>query len=338
MKVIRILSLLLALLMLVMSLASCNLLQKPEDPEADAGDQTEAPGTQEKVKLELVDKGTPNYVIVRDYKAGPKTVDAIAALVLAFKEVLNCEITVRECYADREVEEDVPEEKEILIGATNREESIQALDGKKASDYVIGIYGEKVVVAGGSDEYTATAIVRFMNLVVYEQGDRAAVKDGKKLDLVFDSEMAAAKEFNSTGTYSYNKAEICDARIDSYALIYPGSSKMSTQYKLFATEMQTYIKKEAGYELPLYKDSRATADYEILVGDTLRTDAGIVKALEDDEYYIAASLTETGAQVTVLFGKEAYDAAMTAFKTIMPTSQTPINFAMADGFVYTNME
>ena len=341
MKAIRILSMTLALLLLLMSFTACDLFKKDDaetpDGEVAEGEDAAAPEA-ELVSLELVTKGTPNYVIVRDYKAGPQTVDAIAALVTAFKEVINCEIQVRECYADREVEEDVVEAKEILIGATNREESIEALDGKKASDYTIGIYGEKVVIAGGSDAYTAMAIARFMNLVVYEQGDRAQVKDGKKLSLKLDTTMTAAKEFNSAGTYSYNKALLCDARIDSYILVYPRDSKMTAEYKGFATELQTYIQKEVGYQLNVYKDTRATGDYEILVGDTLRTDAGLVKQLEDDEYYIGMKATEKGAQLTILFGKNAYETALKAFKAVMPTSPTPINFGMSDGFVNTNMQ
>ena len=336
MKAIRMLSLTLAMLLLVMSLASCALFKKDDAPTDD--DTANGDVAPEVVSLELVTKGTPNYVIVRDYKAGPQTIDAIAALVKAFDEVINCEIEVRECYSDREVEEDVPEAKEILIGATNREESIKALDGKKASDYTIGIYGEKVVIAGGSDAYTAMAIARFMNLVVYEQGDRAQVKDGKKLSLVLDTTMTANKEFNSTGTYSYNNAVLCGARIDSYVLIYPRDSKMSSEYKAFATELQTYIQKEAGYQLNIYKDTRATGDYEILVGDTLRTDAGLVKQLDDTDYYIGMKATEKGAQLTILFGKDAYEDALKAYKAIMPTSTQPINFGMSDGFVVTNMQ
>ena len=107
MKAIRMLSLTLAMLLLVMSLASCALFKKDDAPTDD--DTANGDATPEVVSLELVTKGTPNYVIVRDYKAGPLTIDAIAALVKAFKEVINCEIEVRECYSDREVEEDVPE-------------------------------------------------------------------------------------------------------------------------------------------------------------------------------------------------------------------------------------
>ena len=340
MKAIRILSLTLAMLLLVMSLASCSLYNKffGEDPTEDPDAATDPDATPEVISLDLVTKGTPNYVIVRDYKAGPQTVDAIAALVKAFKESIGCDIVVRECYSDREVEEDVVEAKEILIGTTNREESIKALDGKKASDYTIGIYGEKVVIAGGSDAYTAMAIVRFMNLVVYEYGDKAQVKDGKKLSLTLDTTITANKEFSSTGTYSYENAILSGARIDSYVLIYPRDSAMSSEYKAYATELQTYIQKEVGYQLGIYKDTRATGDYEIRVGDTLRTDAGLVKQLDDTDYYIGMKTTEKGAQLTILFGKDAYEDALKAFKAVMPTSTTPINFGMSDGFVVTNMQ
>ncbi len=336
MKTIRILSLILALLMMAFTLVACNDDETPDDgttPDDDANKVVNA------TEIEVVTKGTPNYVIVRDYKAGAQTNEAVSAMVTAFKDYLNCEIEVRECYSDRDdAQEAAPEAKEILVGSTNRPESAQALDGKKASDFGISIIGEKLIIAGGSDEATATAVIRFMTGFIYEQGDKPAVKQGKKLSLTVTAEAAGTEDFNRTGKYSYNKAVMCDARIDSYVLIYPRDSKMTNEYKAFADAVGGVVFKEVGYELKVYKDTRAQGDYEILIGDTLRTDAELADKLDEDEYYIALNKTEKGAVLTILFGKNAYDAALEAFNAIMPSSPTPIDFNLPDGFVKTNMQ
>ena len=334
MKTIRILSLILALLMMAFTLVACDEDETPVDENP-----VEENPADEVKEVEIVTKGTANYVIVRDYKAGAETNAAVAAMVTAFKNYLNCDIEVRECYGDRDdAQEAAPVTKEILVGATNRPESAQALDGKKTSDFGISIIGEKLVIAGGSDSATATAVIRFMTGFVYEQGDKAAVGKGQKFSLVVTSEAAGNEDFNRVGKYSYDKAVMGDARIDSYILVYPRDGKMSAEYKLFAEAVGDVIEKEAGYELKVYKDTRAQGDYEILVGDTIRTDAGLVEKLQEDEYYIALNKTEKGAVLTILFGKNAYDAALAEFKKVMPSSPTPINFNLTDGFVVTNMQ
>lgn len=335
MKTIRILSLILALLMMAFTVVACDKDDTPADTPVDDDTNKVVNATE----IEVVTKGTPNYVIVRDYKAGAETNQAVSAMVTAFKDYLNCEIEVRECYSDRDdAQEAAVQAKEILIGSTNRPESAQALDGKKASDFGISIIGEKLVIAGGSDSATATAVIRFMTGFVYEQGDKPAVKQGKKLSLLVTAEAAANENYNRVGKYSYDKAVMADARIDSYVLIYPRDSKMTNEYKAFAEAVAGIVSKEVGYDLSVYKDTRAQGDYEVLIGDTLRSDVELVEKLDEDEYYIALNKTEKGATLTILFGKNAYDAALAAFNTIMPSSATPIDFNLTDGFVKTNMQ
>lgn len=353
MKLTRILCLILAVLMMAAAFVACD--EEPVDnPNDDPAPDANAP-----VSLQLVDKGTPSYVIVRDYKASGTVLDAVATMVEAFKTYLNAEVEVKECYSDREVEEDVEQVKEILVGATNRKQSAQVMDGLKSNDYTIDVVDEKVVIAGGSDAATAKAIASFLKGFVYEQGDKNEVrKNGKKFSLsvyknledtdannIYD---VSEEEYSSTGIYSYNKAMMAGARLDSYVLIYPRDSALSAEYRDFALAMQTYINKEVGFELMAKRDVViARADYKIVIGDTLFTDEGLVNALQDDEYYIALTATETtledgtvveGATLTILFGSEAYDKAMAAYKKIMPSSSSPIDFNMAVGFVETNMK
>ncbi len=355
MKITRILCLILAVLMMTAAFVACDDTQNP-NPDENNNNNNDTPTS---ISLELVEKGTPKYVIVRDYKASGTVLDSVATMVEAFKTYLNCDVEVKECYSDREVAEDVEQSKEILVGATNRQQSATVMDGLKSNDYAIDIVDEKVVIAGGSDAATAKAIANFLKSFVYEQGDKNEVrKNGKKFSLyayknledtdannIYD---VSEEEYRSTGIYSYDKAMMAGARLDSYVLVYPRDSVMSAEYRNFALAMQTYINKEVGFELMAKRDAVIVrADYKIVIGDTLFTDEGLVNALEDDEYYIALTATETtledgtvveGATLTILFGSEAYDDAMNAYKKIMPPSSSPIDFNMAVGFVETNMK
>ncbi len=338
MKVIRILSLLLALLMmfsLTLTLAAAST-ESETDTETDAADATDEEAVQ---AMDIVVRGQTEYVIVRDYKAGPKLAKAISELQLAFKTYLNCDIKVVDCYSDREVEEEVaPQAKEILIGSTNRPESAEAIDGKKVGDYAISISGEKVVIVGGSDDATALAVTRFLTAYVQDQGNRFEVANtGAMLSMSIDP--STLSEYDMTAKYSYAQAGICGARIDSYLITYAGTGVMSDTYKAFAEEFQGYVYKQVGLDLSLKKDSQVVkADYKILIGNTTFTDKGLINALDEDEYYIGVEKTETGATVTILFGRAAYDTVMEIFTSeIMPSFSTPVNFHICSGFVRTNM-
>ena len=330
MKTIRILSLMLALLMLAIPFVAC-------DDTTDEPNPDETPAATD-VELEVVKKGDTKYVVVYDYMAGSKTRENVLNLVDAFKNYLGCDIEVRECFSDREdADEKDPIAKEILIGNTNRPESAEVAKNLKVGDYAIEIIGEKIIIAGGSDEAIATAINRFNTGFVYEQGNRFEVPKGAVFSLTVKS--SDLGEYAAQSKYSYDKVTLGDARIDSYLITIPAESAMADVYTTFGQEFQDYIYRQCGYTLTMKRDAQIVkADYKILIGDTTYTDAAKAAALEDDEYYISFEKTENGGVLTILFGRDAYDAAWTAYKDIMPSSATPIDFHLSDGFVKTNMQ
>jgi hypothetical protein len=257
----------------------------------------------------------------------------------SFKDYLGCDdVEVRECFSDREdPDEKDPIEKEILIGTTNRPESINIVKDLKVGDFSIQIVGEKLVIAGGSDDATANAINRFCTAFVYEQGNRFEAPKGAVFNLVVKAE--DLKDYTSFSKYSYEKATMGDARIDSYLITVPQESAMAETYREFAEQYQSYIFSQVGYSMDIKEDAQIVkADYKILIGDTTFTDSAIVNALEDDEYYIAFTQTENGGVLTIAFGRDAYDAAWNAYKEIMPSSASPIDFHLSNGFVKTNMQ
>ena len=335
MKKIRILSLILALLTVVSLLTACK--KEEEGP---------APTSTENVTLNLVDRGVAKYVIVYDYAAGYEVRNAVKTLVEGLKANHNADIAVKECFLDREDPADVPEANEILIGMTNREESRAAFQNLRSNDWVMEARGTRLVLGSSSDAGTVMALFNFMNDYVYEQGDRNLVREynrGNASGAVLPSlSFTSADNKVSQGTYSYSKAIMADARMDSYVLIYPKRGEFSDQGKAIADDLRSYISRETGYELDVYKDTRLWGDYEILIGDTIRTDDGLYRTVGDNEYLIKLvkrtvtyedGSAHEGAQLFIIFGKNAADAALAAFKKkVMPSSQTPIELILPDGF------
>lgn len=333
MKFTRILAFILALMMVALPLASCN------DQEED----TEGSASAEEVTLDMINRGKTEYVIVRDYKASNKILEAVNGLVASIKVNIGADVTVRECYNDLENEpSDIETKTEILIGVTNRKESVEALKNLRSKDYTISVHGTKLVIGGSGEAGTVAAVAKFINDVVVLQGNRFAVSQGDLQNLTYSS----ANNIYSDGTYSYSSALMLGARIDSYGIIYPKNADNSEECKKFANELSAHISNETGYDLAVYKDTRAWCDYEILIGDTIRTEEGLVDSLGNDEYYIKLVKTEVtyedgsthpGARLTICFGKNAYQAAMDAFKqTVMPVMGDPVPFVMEENFELTN--
>jgi hypothetical protein len=334
MKTIRILSLILALLMLAIPFVACQ-----EEP-TEAPDET-PDAADDATELAIVKKGETKYKIIFDYMAGPLTRENVLVLQKAFKDYLGCDdVEVLECFSDREdPDEKEPTAKEILIGITNRPESAEVAKNLKVGDFSIQIIGEKLVIAGGSDQSTANAINRFCTAFVYEQGNRFEVAKGTGAVFSLNVKAEDLADYTASSKYSYDKATLGDARIDSYLITVPAQGNMSATYREFAEQYKTYIFDQVGYEMELKEDAQVVkADYKILIGDTTFTDASIVNAREDDEYYISFAKTENGGVLTIVFGRDAYDIAWNAYKEIMPSSSTPIDFHLSDGFVKTNMQ
>ena len=298
---------------------------------------------EEAVTLDMITRGRTEYVIVRDYKASNKILEAVNGLVASIKVNIGADVAVKECYNDLENEpSDVVTKYEILVGVTNRKESEKALEGLRSKDYTISVHGTKLVIGGSGEEGTVAAVAKFINDVVVLQGNRFSVSQGDLQNLSYSS----ANNIYSDGTYSYSSAMMLGARIDSFGIIHPKNSEYSEEYKKFANALSAHISSETGYDLAVYKDTRAWCDYEILIGDTIRTDEDEVGPLGNDEYYIKLSKTEVtyedgtthpGGKLIICFGKNAYEAAMNAFtQEIMPVVGDPVPFALEDGFVLTN--
>lgn len=333
MKTTKIVAFLLAVLMMCSLFVACKKdPEQPEDPEQPIGDTAQTDN-----ELVLVNQGVASYVFVYDYNASGEVVDAVGNIVKAIKTYTGADVEMRECFSDREDENDIVTGKEILVGMTNREESINTLKNMRSSDWTMQIVGTKLVLGSSSDSGTVKALTQFLNSFVYEQGNRYEVKryvdsngkDGALFSLTF-KESQKQKE---TGTYSYSLFEIFGARIDSFLIAY---AKKDDTSEGVAEKLRDYISKQTGFELEIKKDTRAYGDYEILVGPTDRTDEALMANLGDDDWLIQLKKTDTGAQLIVLYGKNAAETVINdGFRgNVMPTKKTQEEKSITAEFEY----
>ena len=346
MKLTRILSLLLALLTVASLLCACKPAEEnPDDTTTDPATTDSAAAT----SLSLIVNGETDYVIVRDYQANEAIISAVQELAKSIQNNIGATVTIKECFNNREEESDVVSAKEILIGMTNREESISTLSPMRSKDYTICEKNGKMVIGGGGDDGTLTAITRFINDFVVEQGNPFAVKQGSKQNLIFSSDKAV----NEAGSYSYTSAHIMGVALNNFGIIYPKNGSNSETCKTLANELSAYISAQTGYQLPTMIDATNWCDYEIRIGAasgnadkhtgengctcrTLASNEYSIKLVKTTVTYEDGS-THNGARLYVCFGSNAKDAALEAFSTqIMPILKEQTAFTMDEGFELNN--
>ncbi|MGM9642957.1 MAG: endonuclease/exonuclease/phosphatase family protein [Eubacteriales bacterium] len=210
-----------------------------------------------------------NYTLVRPEKVSEQVLERIGVLNQKLRSS-----TPISGYKDDFYREGFPGfaigEYEILVGKTNRAESKQFLADLKYHDYGFALVGNKIVIAGHSDEATCNAIDEFI-LTVMQNDDR---EEG-----VFFS-----SEYNYLNKLEYNVKDIYigDASITDYRIVY--AEKNSASEKNAAEKIAAKIAEVSGIVVDVVSDDEdnGIAEYEILVGATNRnTDAEIAQITSD---------------------------------------------------------
>ena len=170
----KITALFLALLMLLPSLLACNETTPEETTEAEVPaettlEETTAPAP---TGLSLISEGATEYVIVRPSECQSFIVDAMSELRAAVKDKYGINITPKDDWVkgikDGEAYDSAA--LEILIGATNRRESIDVLATLEAGQYAVRVVGNKLVIVGTTDYLTGLAVEEFTKYVTEVAG------------------------------------------------------------------------------------------------------------------------------------------------------------------------
>lgn len=152
------LTVLAALLMALLCLVACGTDELP------GSDTTTTPAQDEPAKLiSIVENNATQYCVVRSDDLSNEAVDAVRLLrtTIIDKYGLSGMDISSDFVRPGTAEEDIPK-YELLVGVTERAESIAALAEIDYNDFVIRVMGTRVVIAGHTDEKTVEAVNYFI--------------------------------------------------------------------------------------------------------------------------------------------------------------------------------
>jgi len=140
---------------------------------------------------------------------------------------------------------------EILVGLTNRPESIEAKKSLKANDYFIGMINNRLVIIGGSDKATAAALEHFMAYLMEDDG------------LYYPTE-----GYTYGADYVVDKLTVGGVDISEFVLV--RGNGMSVSDRNLVTYLCETVGNICGSNLEMVLPSAKEQTYEILVGNTGR--------------------------------------------------------------------
>lgn len=195
----------------------------------------------------LVSGGQSEYVVVRPENASQDVTNIAIELYQAFaKAGVNVSITTD--WEKKGADPADRPKKEILVGETNREESVQVKENLLINDYSVETVNDKIVICGGNDAATITACRLFTNEYLY-LGDK-----------ISDLTIERGQLFSYTGNYAVSKLTIGGHDISEYTIAYTDS-----KYQDAAAALQAGITDACGRVLPIAALNK-TEGQKIIVG------------------------------------------------------------------------
>ncbi len=271
MKINKILFSIFLAVLLALSSVSC------DDNTSETGETAETTEARELISLEgytFVYPATTSREVISAVKAAADTINASFGLRLTHT---NDWMAIA---PDQPVQND---DKEILLGATNRAESVEAQKSTEGSfSYSVTQTGSKIVIYGGSEEALLRGLEHFLGLITAE-GSASIEKD-----YVF------SKNYVDEAVSS----DSVPARLASeYEIIFPVISNSGE--KAIAEEIAGKLLAKTDIAPKRRSDNSAVKDKEILIGFTSRTPAQIKCG------YFEYSINVSGTKIYVVGGSGA---------------------------------
>ena len=311
----------LVFVMLAAMLASCN-----KDDTPDGGDTTPTDDQQavETTPAPVTTISLDNYSIIRADRTGREVTNASGVFRRTLVEKLGKEIKIDSDWVRNNDEVTIEnDDPEILLGATNRKESREAMaELTGGDDYIIRVVGNKILIAGTSDAATMLALNRFTEMFL--GGDTIAIPSD--LNIVHTPGAVGSPAYTLATEYtairsdtggSYSEAAIAALRTDLENLT-GKSIKMSTDKEVRVTVPDTGV---------------VTNEKEILLGLTNRAESfAASKTVGAMDYTI--SITDTKV---VIYGG-TYLSTLRGITHFMDALRTgDVNSLEAGSYTYTEV-
>ena len=136
----------------------------------------------------------------------------------SLKELTNTTFMLNSDFlAAEESVDDLADVCEILIGATNRPESVRAAEGLSDNEYVIRVDGAKIVIAGGSDAAIYKAMERFFAMIEESDGFTVSKDTSIKEEIVREPYLVA---LTNQGKSCLEVYDISEGKLDETSLVW----------------------------------------------------------------------------------------------------------------------
>lgn len=242
------LTIILALFMCAMLIVSCSNNDTPEDGTTTAEpSDTTAPTETAAPPLTIVSGGTTEYKVIRPDNAESLT-SASVALRTAIEQAYGLEKMGINTDFERTPDPASRHPYEILVGLTNRDESIEAFNSIKYNDFIIKVSGTRIAIVGGNEEKTVEAVNYFIEN--YLKGDKL--------------ELEADHEFVLHGEYAKDNITLLGSNIKDFVIV------CSNSYKEYANLMNQEIGALCGDVLTIHNENDDAVEKEIIIASTKR--------------------------------------------------------------------
>lgn len=271
----RFLALLLSALMVLGCLTSCGGTAV-ETTVADTTIATEqttttAETTKPVEMLDLIANGATAYSLVRSEEASTEMIQRVTELRNQIKEITGASLSYGTDWIKRGTE--VPAQaKEIVIGTTNRPQTIAAQESIREKDFIITYDGERLVITGGNDESTMRAIDYFIENYFDKEGKKLTVPDNLRDVIAHD--------------YPIDGISIAGVDIREYQVVVPKECDLYTYYA--GVNLADFVKTNAGIVLNVVTDDQPETEYEFLIGKTNRAASATAPAMSAGQYVLGA--------------------------------------------------
>ena len=255
-KIILLITLLLALVMMIPTMISCDGEEKPVETIVETTEaiveETEAPKPE---PIKLTDGNKPLYTIVRPDESDA-VFDLTKKLVEDLKSATGVEFKNTTDFVGWNTVRD-PEAYEILLGFTNYDETAEVMKDLKYFDWAVVVRGNKIIITAYTDASLRKAVNYFRTDVIPLI---TKAEDG-------NFEITALEDHIYRGKYNVETVTLDGNPLQNYTVVY---GKGTPAGQAAAQKVVDILATATGIYLPMSDDKEAETEFEILVGKTNR--------------------------------------------------------------------
>lgn len=255
-KIILFITLLLALVMMIPTMISCDGEEKPAETTVEATEatvlETEPPKPE---PIKLTDGNKPLYTIVRPDESDA-VFDLTKKLVEDLKSATGVDFKNTTDFIGWNTVRD-PEAYEILLGFTNYDETAEVMKDLKYFDWAVVVRGNKIIITAYTDASLRKAVNYFRTDVIPLI---TKAEDG-------NFEITALEDHIYRGKYNVETVTLDGNPLQNYTVVY---GKGTPAGQAAAQKVVDILATATGIYLPMSDDKEAETEFEILVGKTNR--------------------------------------------------------------------